>query len=76
MTNYVSLGWLSEQVWVLFINYGVAFLVFLYLLPHCGKLSKIGNPLPPNYVVNAKTPPPSKNYIIKGRQQKVKKLFK
>jgi hypothetical protein len=46
MTNSVSLGWLSEQVWVLFINYGVAFLVFLYLLPHCGKRSKIGYPPP------------------------------
>ena len=53
----------------LFINYVVAFLLFLDPLPpYCGKLSKIRNPLPPNYVVNSKTPP--KNYILKSRQIK------
>lgn len=40
------LGWLSEQVWMLLINYGVAFWCFCTSSPHCGKLSKIGNPLP------------------------------
>ena len=50
----------------LFINYVVAFLVFLDPLPpYCDKLSKIEYPLPPNYVVNAKTPP--KKHIQKSR---------
>ncbi len=43
----------------LFINYVVAFFVcFVPSPPYCGRLRKIGYPLPPSYLVNAKTPPP------------------